>query len=428
MKGNSEHCKACGKDNYIFREPRKKLTPKQVKSIIAAVLAVVVLVPTIIFGVKGVLYLTNENDLYFKKNYTVSANRSGKYANDVVAVSGNSKLTNAQLQVFYWMRVYEYLSNYNTSYTTVAFDYTKPLSSQICEEATGKTWEQYFLTEALNVWHRYAVLAEAAEKEGFTLPEDAQKALAGLRTSAEQAAKTAKIDNLDTFIQTEMGPGVTFVDYEACVKLSYIANSYYSHVAENMLDEVTDAEIEAHFVKNQELLKNNYKITKESGDLVSVRHILIEVKKTGKDANGKEISTEADWETCKEEAQKILDEYRAGFLQEERFAELAKKYSTDTGSKDNGGLYEGISASTNFVKPFLDWCMGESRYHGEVTLLRSDYGYHVMYFVKGEPGWIQYCRSGAANDKCSAMADDLMKGNPVETDYKKIFLGQFVPK
>lgn len=428
MKGNSEHCKACGKDNYIYREPRKKLTAKQWKTIIAIVLAVAILIPTVYLGVQGVIYLTKENDLYFKTDYTVSADKVDKYKDDVVAVCGEHSLTNSQLQVFYWMRIYDYLSKYSSAYTTLEMDFKKPLNEQICDETTGKTWEQYFLEEAVYAWHRYTVLADAAAKEGYTLPKADQEAMDGLRASAEKAAEEAKAESLDAFLQTEMGPGITFTDYEACVKLTYIATSYYTHMAEELRKDVTNTEIEAYFIKNQDTLKNTYKITKESGNLVSVRHILIAVETSGKDANGKAVSTEEDWEACEAEAQKILDEYRGGFLQEERFAELATKHTEDPGSKETGGLYTGISATTNFVKPFLDWCMDESRYHGDVGLVKTDYGYHVMFFVDSEPGWIQYCRSGAGNEKCAAAADKLMEDHPIQTDYKKINMADFVLK
>lgn len=83
----------------------------------------------------------------------------------------------------------------------------------------------------------------------------------------------------------------------------------------------------------------------------------------------------------KEKAQAILDEYLKNPT-EENFANLAKTKTEDPGSKDNGGLYEDLNASTSFVQPFKDWYLDASRKAGDTGIVESDYGYHVMYYSK----------------------------------------------
>jgi hypothetical protein len=367
-----------------------------------------------------------ENDIYFKEDYTISADQVGKHFGKVVATAGEHKLTNGQFQVFYWMRVYEFLNTNSQYLTALGLDYTKPLSEQYYNAVSGQTWQMYFMEDALTTWHRYVVLNDAADKAGYKLPEASQKELEGLYDSAKEAAEKAKAESVDAFLQTEMGPGVTFDDYYNYTEMHYIANMYFTDLAESVEPTLTDAEIEAFFTENAEMFKNSYKITKESGDIVSVRHILIEVEQNGKDDDGKAAASEEDWAKCLKDAEKLLNEFKTkGEQTAERFGELAKEHSDDPGSKDAGGLYAGIRSTTNFVEPFLNWCMDKTRKPGDTGLVKTTYGYHIMYFVEGEPGWILYSRTGATDKKCQELVDQWLKETVTEIDYKHMVIGEF---
>ena len=82
----------------------------------------------------------------------------------------------------------------------------------------------------------------------------------------------------------------------------------------------------------------------------SVRHILVKAE-AGEDGT---YSDEAKAK-AKARAEEILAEYQAGDKTEESFAALAEKYSEDTGSNTNGGLYENI-AKGQMVQEFNDFC------------------------------------------------------------------------
>lgn len=74
----------------------------------------------------------------------------------------------------------------------------------------------------------------------------------------------------------------------------------------------------------------------------------------------------------KEEADKILAEAKQN---PKRFAELAKKYSTDLGSNANGGDLGWFSPGA-FVKPFEDAAF--SMKEGELRVVESSEGWHVI--------------------------------------------------
>ena len=108
-------------------------------------------------------------------------------------------------------------------------------------------------------------------------------------------------------------------------------------------------------------------------DLVSVRHILVMPEA----AEGEE-ATEDDWKAAEEKANEIYEQYLSGEKTEEAFSALAKENSAD-GSAANGGMIANI-AKGQTVAPFNDWCFDASRKPGDTGIVKSVYGYHVMYF------------------------------------------------
>jgi hypothetical protein len=165
-------------------------------------------------------------------------------------------------------------------------------------------------------------------------------------------------------------------------------------------------------------------ISKESGDVKDVRHILIAVEGGTENDDGVMEYTDEEWEACRKEAQAVLDEWLAGEATEESFTELTYQYSEDTGSNTNGGLYENLDAQSGFVQEFVDWYMDENRQPGDYGLIRTEYGYHVMYFVESEAQWLRNCRKGIMADLTSDVLKEARELFPMdEIAYRKIALG-----
>lgn len=113
-----------------------------------------------------------------------------------------------------------------------------------------------------------------------------------------------------------------------------------------------------------------------TGDVVNVRHILIQPDDTEDETSVAE---------AKQKAQDLLDEYLAGDQTEDAFAELATANSVDS-SALNGGLIENIYPG-EMVRAFNDWCFDPDRQAGDTGIVETSYGYHVMYFIgEGDAG------------------------------------------
>lgn len=412
--------------------PKEKRSVWKVVAVCAAsVLLLLCLSVVVWWGVAGVTtfsdgialvkktFTPRENNVQYKDSYSVKAEVAQKKKDTVVATVGGKELTNGELQIFYWMDVYDFLNNYGYYAVYMGLDYAQPLDEQTHQE-TGNTWQQYFLNNALNAWHNYQAMALVAKEEGFELDETLQKDLEQLRENMTTSAIKAGYSSIDAMLQSDMGPGCTFDDYYSYMETYYTGYMYFGEQYDKF--EVTDAMIEAYFTEHEAELKES-DITKDSGNLVDVRHILIKPKGGTKDSDGNTTYSEAEWEACKEEAQKVLDRWLSGDRTEERFAELAEQLTEDTGSKDNGGLYEKVKKGSGFVKEFEAWCMDESRTKGDYGLVKTEFGYHIMYFVDSEAQWLSECRNGVLSDLSAEVLQDVMDRYPMTVDYKKIVLG-----
>ena len=123
------------------------------------------------------------------------------------------------------------------------------------------------------------------------------------------------------------------------------------------------------------------------------------------DVDGKSATNKATYQ----KAQDILEEYLKGEHTEDAFAALAKKYSEDSNASD-GGIYTDVTIG-QMVEPFESWAIAKGRKAGDVGIVETQYGYHIMYFVKTTSvPWDDKVRSDLVstdlNDYLQGLADD----------------------
>lgn len=113
----------------------------------------------------------------------------------------------------------------------------------------------------------------------------------------------------------------------------------------------------------------------------NVRHILIAFEGGSYNSStGQTTYTDAEKEAALEKAEKLYNEWKDGDATEESFIALVADNSTDSGSNENGGLYEDVYPG-QMVEKFDEFCYDESRKPGDTGIVESSYGYHIMYFV-----------------------------------------------
>ena len=106
---------------------------------------------------------------------------------------------------------------------------------------------------------------------------------------------------------------------------------------------------------------------------VNVRHILVPFNDDISDAKD-----DAEDAAAKATAEGYLNEFKAAGATEEAFAEMAKKYGKDA-TTEKGGLMEDI-VKGQMVETFNDWIFDPARKAGDYDLVRTEYGWHLVYF------------------------------------------------
>ena len=217
----------------------------------------------------------------------------------------------------------------------------------------------------------------------------------------------------EEYLAANVGAGATVADYQSYMTTYYNGFMFFQSQYEAMVP--TQEELDAYFAEHEEEYASQG-VTKD-GIYVDVRHALVipEGKNPGDEY------TEEEWATIEAEAQALLDQWLAGDKTEESFAAMANEHSADSDGTD-GGLYKDVYPG-QMVTNFNDWCFDESRQPGDYGLVKTEFGYHIMYFVASRPMWISYAETGLMQEKTTAIVLHAREQYPMEVDYSAIALG-----
>ena len=360
----------------------------------------------------------NPDDASCKGTYTADDEAVIAARDVVVATAGAHELTLSQLQVYYWMEVRNFLTQYGAYAAYFGLDYTQSLDTQICPlSEESRTWQQYFLEAALYSWSNYCAMAAEADLNGFEIAEAQRLSLENAAADLEEGALSNGFESAEAMIHSSLGAAAELEDYVYFMELYYKANGYYNHLADSI--QPSQEELDAYFEEHAEGYAASG-ITKDTRS-VDVRHILVYPE--GADSTNiftEEFSEEA-WAAGEAAANALLEEFLAGEQTEEAFAALANEHSQDPGSNTNGGLYEGVTEG-QMVQAFNDWCFDAARQVGDTGVVRTEYGYHVMYFSGSQNLWQLYVESDFVTEKANALADEIAAQCPLTVHYGDILL------
>lgn len=155
------------------------------------------------------------------------------------------------------------------------------------------------------------------------------------------------------------------------------------------------------------------KASVEEDETYTVRHILVAPKSdsdSSSSTSGETEYTDEQWAAAKKEADSILAKFNKTDKSEYEFAKLAEQYSTDSastssGSNDSfGGLYESVTLG-QMVPDFEKWSIDDSRKYGDTGIVKSDYGYHIMFFINDCPEYQSKIIAQIKSDRLSDMID-----------------------
>ena len=367
-----------------------------------------------------------QNDVTALSDYSVpEATPVDENMMTVIAVDrdGNPAMTNADMQIWYWNEFTSFMQQYGSYASMFGLDYNSPLSSQPSLEE-NLSWEQMFLKSAASNKSVNYALAQAAYANGYTLSEEDQQTINDFSAadgSLAQAAAEAGYTDVNEYIQLYYGTGVTLDTYVDYVKECLAHNYEYQLLQTEIEDSITDEAISAYYDEHAEEMEAN-RVLKLNN--VSVRHILITPEGEQDETTG-DYSEEA-WEAAKEKADEIYALWQEDPT-EDNFSTLANENSDDGGSNTTGGLYENFDTD-DMVEEFSDWAFDPSREYGDTDIVKTSYGYHIMFFVEqtDTKGWVETTREQLLSSLFNERIDALCEEYPLNFDYTKVRLFDWI--
>ena len=155
------------------------------------------------------------------------------------------------------------------------------------------------------------------------------------------------------------------------------------------------------------------KASVEEDETYTVRHILVAPESGSNSSSStseKAEYTDEQWAAAKKKADSILAKFNKTDKSEYEFAKRAEQYRTDSastssGSNDSfGGLYESVTLG-QMVPDFEKWSIDDSRKYGDTGIVKSDYGYHIMFFINDCPEYQSKIIAQIKSDRLSKMID-----------------------
>lgn len=298
-----------------------------------------------------------------------AGNTGASELSTVTAASGETvTVSAAAMTYFYNDIVLSFLNHYSAVLDKLGLDPSVPLDEQKMQKKDN-TWHEYFLSSACTMTYHLISLNEAAKTEGISLT-DAE--IEAVKSRAAMVAEGA------------YGAGV---GAEAVTEARLIeALAYkYQEIKEAEL-EPTLEEIEAYIAEN----KKNFKYDETS--TWNIRHIMLfdTSFKNHKDTLSK--------------ANELLDALTAD-TSEEAFTLAALEYSDDPSSCYAGGLYADLAPEKS-IEEVDKWCFDTARKVGDIAVVESDYGCHIVYIEsEGRPVWQAEISAEIVAERFDALSD-----------------------
>jgi parvulin-like peptidyl-prolyl isomerase len=216
--------------------------------------------------------------------------------------------------------------------------------------------------------------AELATRKAAVVADAVEKALAGESVELPDSSET--LDKIFNSIETEL---VSYLD----TKLENLKKEKYAYsdpTAEGASDEVK------WVCDSSRATGDMTKIEKsdDNGFSVTVNYMLSPMSRDEQITRnvGHILFKYDNHDDPEAEAERVLDLYKSGEMTKEAFEALADEYN-----EDSNNFYTDVVRG-QMVEEFEEWLFDESRKVGDVGIVETEYGYHIMYYDgEGKPTW-----------------------------------------
>lgn len=279
--------------------------------------------------------------------------------------SGDVKITAAEYSYYYNTA----FSNYYSTWTSYGYtiDTSTSLKRQTAIDGTTPL-DEYIHDSALSSIQWYITFSEEAKEAGIALEDEDMEKVEEAMVSLQETAEEYGMD-VDKFLKSNYGSGVTQELYRSIVEREQLANKYYTIVYNET--EYSESEIEDAFEENI-----------DSYQVADIRYQLF---------TSNEDSAEGEEEIItKEDALALAQEFMAEVKSEEDFARLSYEIESaaDESTEEEDIDYSSQALHKETKASSLDenvaaWVFSDDRAAADTNIIENSAGtgYYAVYMV-----------------------------------------------
>jgi hypothetical protein len=239
----------------------------------------------------------------------------------------------------------------------------RPLSDQI-NPTTGESWAEYFTEMALSSMTEITTLYNLARAEGFVLSPEHLEEIDEEMAMLEMQVLFSQVPSVDSLLQRMFGSAMNESTYRSILEMTFIAR-YFSEHKRSSINFTTDE------------IADYYNEHKDELDAFNYREFLVHIELPA-DLPEDEEEFENAIAQALIEANQIANDFADEIYSEEDFIWIAGSYSEHLSSPEaTHRRFQGARLSANLS----EWMLDASRTYGDKTILESDQGSTIVFFV-----------------------------------------------
>ena len=240
----------------------------------------------------------------------------------------------------------------------------RPLSDQI-NPTTGESWAAFFTESALSSMTEITALYNLARADGFTLSPEQLAEIDEDVAMVEMQAMFNQFPSTDSLLQRMFGNAMNERTYRSLMEMTLTAR-YYSESIRNSFD-FSAGELAGYYNENRDEL-----------DAINYREFMVHIEFSAEDMPDDDDDLEDAFILATLAASQRANEIAGEITSEEDFIEAAGSYSEFLSSPEATiRRFQGSRLDGNISA----WLLDDSRTNGDVTVIDSDQGSSVIFFV-----------------------------------------------
>lgn len=289
------------------------------------------------------------------------------YSNFTAVKVGDVSYSAAEYSFFYKTTYNNFVSQYGSYIQYIGLDTTKSLDSQTYEE--GKTWADYFRESAQTTMKEITALYAEAQKTGFVLDETNQKALDSSIESMKTSYVGSDYSSANAYLAATYGKGCTVELISGILEKYYVSQAYATQMNDSFT--YTNDDLKAYYADNKDSLdKYTYISYLVDGSVPAESTDTAAASTSPETSPDTEAAKAAAMAAAKEKADKIIaDTTSADTFKQSVLAQTQAEASAST------------TDGSSLTPAYADWLKDASRVEGDKTVIETDTGYYVLYFV-----------------------------------------------